>query len=342
MPGFTSPRAEEVADNIFRIPVALPGNPLKELNSYLIRDPERSLLIDTGFRLPSCRDALLAGLSELGEHPGGVDIFLTHLHADHSGLSADILGAERRMFISETDGELLEKIPGADEKWAGEWADKWAGNKARDALAGMPDEIMDDVESLNPAIMFAPPGGSRYTGVKDGDLLRAGGYALRCVSSPGHTPGHMCLWDERTGIMFTGDHVLFDITPNITAWLSVEDSLGNYLDSLRAIREYPVMMALPGHRGTGDFHARIGELLRHHDARLAEVASIIRAAPGIIAYEIAGRMRWKIRAANWEEFPATQKIFAVGECLSHLDYLLLRGVLRRELDGGVYRYYISA
>ena len=335
------PCTEEVLKNIFRIPVPLPGNPLKELNSYLIRDPERSLLIDTGFRLPACREALLAGLEELRVAPGGFDIFLTHLHADHSGLSAEIVGADRQIRISEADGDMLENIPSEGEEWSGEWAERWAGNKKRDILAGMPPQIVDEVITINPAILFAPPGGKRHAFVKDGEAIRVGGYDLRCVLTPGHTHGHMCLWDEGSGTMFTGDHVLFDITPNITAWLSVEDSLGDYLDSLRAIREYPVKTALPGHRKTGDFHARIDELFKHHETRLAEVVGIIRSEPGLTAYEIAGKMRWKIRASNWEEFPATQKIFAVGECCAHLDYLLLRGVICREQVGEVYRYGVG-
>ena len=330
---------EEVANGIFRIPVKLPGNPLKELNSYLIRDPERSLLIDTGFRLPACKEALLAGLGELGVEPGSFDIFLTHLHADHSGLSAEIAGNGRRILLSEIECEMMENLPVHGGKWTGEWTERWAGNKARDTLAGMPAEIVDDMEALNPAILFAPPGGKRYTSVKDGEILHAGGYSLRCILTPGHTPGHMCLWDEQSALMFTGDHVLFDITPNITAWLSVEDSLGNYLSSLRIISEYPVKTALPGHRKAGDFHTRIDELFNHHSVRLAEVESIISTAPGLTAYEIAGRMRWKIRANNWDEFPATQKIFAVGECLSHLDFLRLRGVIRRMLYSGVYRFF---
>jgi len=332
-------RVEEVSKNIYRIPVTLPGNPLKELNSYLISDPERCVLIDTGFRLPACKQALLSGLGELGVDPGEVDIFLTHLHADHSGLSSEIAGEDRRILISETECRMLENLPALGEKWAGQWAERWAGNKARDILAGMPAAIVNELESLNPAIMFAPPGGRRYTSVKDGEVLHVGGYALRCILTPGHTPGHMCLWDEKSELMFTGDHVLFDITPNITAWIGVEDSLGNYLDSLHVIREYPVKAALPGHRKPGDFRARIDEIFRHHEIRLAEVESIIHAAPGQTAYEIAGGMRWKIRASSWDDFPATQKIFAVGECLSHLDYLRLRGVISRETDGSVYRYF---
>jgi len=326
---------EEVASNIFRIPVELPGNPLKELNSYLICDPERSLLIDTGFRLPACREALLAGLEELGEKPGDVDILLTHCHADHSGLSTEIIGENRRLLISEYDRWRLESLPKARK---GGSEDRSVWSKQRDSLAGMPTNLVEHMESLNPAISFAPLGGAQYTTIFDGEILNVGGYSLRCVLTPGHSPGHMCIWDEEHGLMFTGDHVLFDITPNITAWPNIDDSLGDYLDSLRMVREFPVKLALPGHRKTGDFHARIDELLRHHDVRLAEVEKIVSSDPGHTAYEIAGKMSWKIRARNWDEFPVSQKFFAVGECLSHLDYLRLRGRLNRELDDTVYRY----
>ena len=368
---------EETAENIFRIPVCLPGNPLKELNSYFIRDPERSILIDTGFRLPECREALLAGLAELGEDPGCVDIFLTHLHADHSGLATELAGESRRVYISEIEGRMLMNLPVRDgesaKESAGEGAGEGAGESAgegsglrdggngegrngersnqrgerddfsrirrrMDMLAGMPPDIVDDLVTINPAIIFAPPRGYKYSMVADGEVLRAGGYELRCILTPGHSPGHMCLWDESRGLMFAGDHVLFDITPNITAWPSVEDSLGDYLDSLRKVRELPVITALPGHRKPGNFHQRIDELLKHHETRLAEVESIISSTPGLSAYDIAGRMRWKIRANSWDEFPAAQKIFAVGECQSHLDYLRLRGVIYREETDGVYKF----
>ena len=328
-------RTEEILKNIYRIPVALPNSPLKELNSYLIRDPVRSLLIDTGFRLPACKEALLAGLEEVGTDPGSVDFFLTHMHADHSGLSTEIVGDGQRILIGEYDGKLMEKLPVPGENWI----DRRVWSREKDLLAGMPPEIIDNMETLNPAVMFAPLGGARYTFVKDGDILDVGGYTLRCVHTPGHSPGHMCLWDSENEVLFAGDHVLFDITPNITAWPAVEDSLGDYLDSLRAIREYPVKLALPGHRKTGGFHARVDELLEHHKKRLAEVEHILQTSPGLTSYEIAGMMRWKIRAANWDEFPASQKIFAVGECLSHLNYLRLRGLAAQETDGQVYRFF---
>ena len=56
---------EEIIKNVFRIPVPLAGNPLKLLNSYVIKGEDKSLIIDTGFKHPDCRDALINGLREL-------------------------------------------------------------------------------------------------------------------------------------------------------------------------------------------------------------------------------------------------------------------------------------
>ena len=324
---------EEIAKDIYRIPVFLPDSPLKELNSYLIKDAERSLLIDTGFRIDVCLEALLSGLAELGEDPGAVDILLTHMHSDHAGLAADIVGDDRCIFISETDCKILATNDEEEKLTVVTLAERFR-------TAGMPAFIIDSMTQINPAIAYSPKTGvTRYTVIQDGETIRVGGYEFRCILTPGHTPGHMCLWDEADGIMFTGDHVLFDITPNITAWTYVKDSLADYLNSLRAISIYPVKTPLPGHRKPGDFHVRIEELLLHHENRLAEIERIIHETPGSTAYDISGKMRWKIRATNWAEFPSTQKIFAVGECMSHLDYLMIREKITSRFDGNLVRYF---
>ena len=61
--------------------------------------------------------------------------------------------------------------------------------------------------------------------------------------------------------------------------------------------------------------------------------------PGAPAYEIAGHMTWKIRASSWADFPLTQKWFAVGECMSHLEHLIAEGRVRREIVDGQRAYF---
>ena len=215
---------------------------------------------------------------------------------------------------------------------------------ARFVQEGFPQELALEAKKTHPGWQYGMKDvyDPRFTGVEDGEKIPVGDGTLEVVLVPGHTPGNMMLWDAETKTMFTGDHVLFDITPNITFWLGFHDSLGHYLDSLRRTQAFPVETALPGHRMSGDYHARIEALLLHHQARLAETHRIIREMPGLTAYEIASHMKWRIRADSWETFPITQKWFAVGECLSHLDYLRERGKISREEGRGAVRYTFLA
>ena len=94
---------EAVAKNIYRIGVLLPGNPLKELNSYFIRGEERDLLIDTGFRCEACQKALEDGLRELESDPEKRDVLATHVHSDHSGMADLFIGRGRKAYMGQID-----------------------------------------------------------------------------------------------------------------------------------------------------------------------------------------------------------------------------------------------
>lgn len=83
--------------DIYRIEVPLPNNPLRYLNSYVVRGRDRFLVIDTGFNRPECREALFTGLDSLRVDLARTDLFLTHLHADHTGLVGDFARAGSRI-----------------------------------------------------------------------------------------------------------------------------------------------------------------------------------------------------------------------------------------------------
>ena len=322
---------QEIIPNLYRLPVPLPGNPLKELNAYLIRGRDRCLLVDTGFRQEACRQALFAQLGELGLGPGDVDVLLTHLHSDHSGLAVEAAGERGAIYISDVDRPALDIT-------ADQLVRRWDTISSRFAQEDFPPELLRHMDTTNPARSMAPPPGGRYESLTDGQVLEAGGFTLRCLLMPGHTPGQMCFWLEKEGIMLLGDHVLFDITPNITSWPELPDALGAYLDSLDKIRAYAPVRALPGHRGPGDLAQRVDQLKEHHRLRLEEALDVVRAHPGDSAYQVASHMTWRIRANSWEDFPVAQKWFAVGECMSHLDRLIVEGRITRRVEGGRNRY----
>lgn len=322
---------EQVLPRIYHIRVPLLGNPLKELNSYLIQGDGHSLLIDTGFRQEPCRIALQTALDELGVRKETTDVLLTHLHSDHSGMADLFSGANRHIYIGAIDRALIDG-PGLQKNRLQQ--------DARFKAEGFSESIITLFVDQNPARSMAIPGGiTTYSSLQDGDVLEIAGYHLKAIQTPGHTPGHMCFWLEEHGAMFLGDHVLFDITPNITFWPSMPDALGSYLDSLKAIRAYDVQIPLPAHRAPGDLKTRIDQLLQHHQYRLEEVLQIVKASPGRCAYDIAEQMRWNIRCNSWEDFPMSQKWFAVGECIAHLDRLVLLGQISVEAQDGLNRYY---
>ena len=221
-------------------------------------------------------------------------------------------------FIRGTDGDLLIDTG-------------FRRDDCEQALAGALKELGSDPDRRLPCIH----------GVENGDILTVGDYHFQVILTPGHTPGNTMLWEAFEGIMFTGDNILFDITPNITFWDDMPDALGSYLDSLERSMTYPVRYAFPGHRKTGDYHERIKTLITHHEFRIAEALKVVREYPGKDASWIAGQMRWRIRASTWEDFPIVQKRFAVGEAIAHLDYLGRRGKIRSEINDKGIRIYFA-
>lgn len=321
----------KIKDNIYSLHVVLPDNPLRWLNCYVIKANEagRNLLIDTGFNMPECLEPLLEGMDELGLRACDTDVFISHAHADHSGNAYALQQRGCRLIMGETDYRLL----GIND---------WEQRKQRVLKEGMPQYILEKVFANNPAVLYVSEP-FEATLVNDGDTLSYGGYELECVLTPGHTPGHICLYDRQKRMIFLGDHVLFDISPNINSRGPGTDALGDYLASLEKIQGLEVDIALPAHRTRGEesLPQRIKALISHHERRLAEAESIIARQPGLTAYEIAGLMQWRIRSKNWEDFPAGQKWFAVSEALAHLDRLLAQNKIRKEISSdGIVLYYI--
>lgn len=321
-----------IEDNIYTIPVPLPNNPLRQLNSYVIKGEGRSLVIDTGFKLEECRKALCDGLEELGVDMNCTDIFLTHLHSDHSGLAAELATQSSKIYISRADGELLTLS-----------LTQGLGRVEEYRSYGFSEKELENFWE-NPSMKYRQESPFSFTYVADGDVLTYGGRRLEVIFTPGHTPGHVCLYDRANKVMFLGDHVLFNITPNITTWPFFEDPLGHYVHSLMDISIYDVRLPLPAHRGVnGTMAERVGTIIEHHGARIREMLDILTERPGLTPYDLSGMMTWRVhgKTNSWADFPLNQKWFAVGETAAHLDYLLKRGRVRREFDGRCWHYSVD-
>jgi glyoxylase-like metal-dependent hydrolase (beta-lactamase superfamily II) len=194
---------EEIAQNFYRIEIPLPNNPLKSLNSYVIKDSEKNLIIDTGLNRKECLEAMHAGLKEIDVHLNETDFFITHLHADHFGLVSTLVTDSSKIFFNRPDAELMEGRGG------------WEPMIHYAGIVGFPEDELRSALNNHPGFKYGGDWHPELNLLQEGDLVEAGGYAFQCVETPGHTRGHICLYEPEKKILVSGDHILNDITPNI-------------------------------------------------------------------------------------------------------------------------------
>jgi glyoxylase-like metal-dependent hydrolase (beta-lactamase superfamily II) len=313
---------EQIRPDLFRAEIPLPRNPLKATNSYIILGQERNLIIDTAMNREECKTALLSALDQLGVDLHKTDFFVTHLHADHIGLVDELSADDAIIYFNQPDADILN------------YKDLWQLVFSLTDRHGFPAEQVRPAIESHPGQSYNPTNPIDFTMVFDGDIIRYGGYELKCVFTPGHTSGHTCLYEPHFKFLFSGDHILGDITPNISTWLEDSNPLGEYFKSLDKIYAMSVELVLPGHRSLiTDCRKRIDELKEHHGHRIDEVLEILAKKDSSSAFEVASQMTWDLVAECWDDFPLMQKWFATGEALAHICYLEAAGKVKKELVG---------
>ncbi len=327
------PMIEKILANLYRMEITLPENPLKSMNSYVIKAPERSLVIDTGMDQEECLKAMRGGLIRLGVDLRKTDLLVTHFHIDHIGLVSKLKTEESTLYLSRPDADSIRQI-----KSGGHW-----DNMIRfTAMNGFPEDKFREAFRNHPGYLSQLEDPSSFKILEDGDLLNYGDYHLKCVQTPGHSRGHMCLYEPEKKILLSGDHVLNDITPSIQLRSADWNPLAEYLKSLDKVYGLDVELVLPGHRRPfRDLKKRIAELKDHHQRRAEEIISVLNGDKKT-AYQVASLISWDISCDSWDSFPVIQKWFAVGEVIAHLKYLEEEGRVRKEVGQQGMIYFSNA
>jgi glyoxylase-like metal-dependent hydrolase (beta-lactamase superfamily II) len=326
------PPVEKVASGIWSIPVPIPDSPLRYVLSYLIEHDSGFLMVDTGWNHPESWRVLQAGLAECEIPMTAITaVAITHVHPDHHGLSAQVAaesGAWIGMHAREADfltaninrlGLAVNRMSGYLD-WTGAPADHLtemtARRENRPGPMAMPDRL-----------------------IAHGDRIDVPGLALRAVWTPGHSPGHLCFYDETRDLLLTGDHVLPRITPNISSYEQTSTALTDYLQSLAALKGIQPAEVLPAHEYRfADLDSRLDGLIGHHAERLAEIAAVLKPDEGQSAWEIASQVTW---SRPWSKISGFPRQAALGEVVSHLQYLAAAGQATLADVDGVGRWSLA-
>ncbi|WP_214103072.1 MBL fold metallo-hydrolase [Acrocarpospora catenulata] len=330
---WSEPGAEPVAPGVHRIPLPLPDE-LAAVNVYALERPDGLTLIDAGQALRRARAALEHALSSLGYAVGDVREFLvTHAHRDHYTLGPQARrdhGSRVRVGIREAPA--LAALGSPD--WPA-YAAQLALLRANGAEA-LADEIGDDAKAQGIAadLWEAPD-----SWIVDEEIIEVGDRRLHAVPTPGHTQGHLVFHDEHAGLLFAGDHVLPHITPSIGLEpVPGRSPLRDFLGALRRVRRLPDALLLPAHGPVApSAHARVDELLTHHDERLRNTLTAVRAGC-TTGFQVARELPWTRRRVDFDGLPVFHRMLAVVETSAHLELLVEQNVLTQTFDAGVITY----
>lgn len=328
-PEFSYAQAREIRQDLGKKPRWIKSLPY--VLPYLIRSRGELALVDNGWNTDAAYGGLQEGMAEHGTQPADLTrLIVTHVHPDHYGLTgrlADESGASVLMHEKEAEvivSRYLQPQPLVDQmqSWMGRHGvpPMTAPQMARGSMG-----MLDKVSARKPDVTL-----------QGGEHVRVGDFEFEVIWTPGHAPGHICLYEPNRKLLISGDHILPTITPNVSRHAQATGNpLSDYIKSLEKVEHLDVEILLPAHEfDTHDLKGRVAEIRHHHEERLAEMERCI--GDGATAWEVAGRVVWTTgKLADFEPFMQRS---AVGETLAHLEYLHELGRIHMhepENEGGV-------
>jgi len=192
----------------------------ENVHSYLVIGEEYAALIDTGIGIGNIKSVI----SQLTLLP--IKVITTHVHWDHIGGH----GLFQELYVHEFEKDWLENgIPGLP-------LEVIRNDVSRDISKPLPADFKIET--------YEPFRGKPTAILEDNQRIDLGNRVLTCLHTPGHSPGHLCIYEEERGYLYTGDLIykgtLFAFYPTTDPFLFVQ--------SIKKISQIKhITKILPGH-----------------------------------------------------------------------------------------------
>ncbi len=312
----------EVAPDVYRLALPLGIQGIPTLSAYLLRDPSGDTLVDCGIASGPGEEAcgeLDAALRACGSTVEGVArLVVTHAHIDHFGLAGEVVRRSGGELWMHRRTELdIDKYADPDEA-----VDSRELMLADHGLFG--PELTVSSGGLRDWMPVMPSIGRPSVLLDGGERIVVGDRTWEVVPTPGHSPGHVCLWSASDRILCSGDHLLQVASPPVTFERGFErDPMGSYLDSLERVAELDPALVLPGHGPPfADGVRRAHAIARGKRRRLDEVRELVAARPRTVT-ELTEQLHPGV-------LTGAQRHFVMAELLAALAYHEVRDMLSRQ------------
>jgi len=330
----------EIIKGIHQLKVPFPQGIPGDINVYIIEGDDGSIMIDSGWDTQEALGTFGEGLKADRLRLRDIKtIVITHIHPDHYGLASKIrklCGAKVAMERVEAGlidsrykdfNELLKKVE-EDVKRNG--VPPAESPNFRDASLWMNQYVAPEP----PDILL-----------DDGDKISNGSFEIQVIKTPGHSVGHICLYEPRKKLLFSGDHILYDTTPHVGLNpQSGDNPLGDYISSLQKLKNLRVSFVLPGHGPIfNSLSLRVEELLRHHEDRVGQIVRALDKGSQMSAYQMAHEITWMSEEGSiaFEDLAPWDRRLAIMETIAHLKLLAVEGKVGNVDMNGVCLYLLT-
>ena len=311
---------KEIAGDFYMITLPMPFR-LEHVNVYVIVHDGRMTLFDTGLNTPETFATLEAGLKRIGRSIHDIDrIFITHRHGDHCGMAARIKAASgATILMSDVDHEFIRIAEDQDRLIA--------ILRSFYLRHGLGDEALALLGSIFKSFSKMIGTFQLDHALRPGEIYTFGNRSCEVIAAPGHSRGQVCFFFRTEGILLAGDHILPDITPNLSPDLFETDfhPLECFLLSLTRMQNLPVTTVYPAHgRPFTNYIERIAEIKEHHRERKGLILASVRKGRKStfeVSVDIFG-----------EDLPDFDQYLALNETYVHLMELIHEGLVQEDVQ----------